>query len=89
MDILAKIAFVAFVNESLVEYLFGNWLPQKQFLPWIAAAIGVVLCIGFNLDLFASIGIVSAVPYLGTVVTGLIISRGSDYLHQVYGKLSK
>lgn len=93
MDMLAQIAFVAFVVEGLVEWFVGSWSDAAGLSPvvmrLVAAVVGVILCAGFGLDLFKQVGIVSSVPYLGAVVTGLVISRGSNALHDLYGKVGK
>ena len=57
MDDLAKIAFLAMVNESTVEYLFG-WLKGHGLgataMKWIAAASGIAFSVAFVLVLFVS-----------------------------------
>lgn len=86
MDDLAKIAFLAMVNESTVEYLFG-WLKGHGLgataMKWIAAASGIAFSVAFGIDLFAAFGLTASVPVIGSVLTGLVVARGSDFLHNL------
>jgi hypothetical protein len=50
-------------------------------LRYIAAAVGIALCIAYRVDLLAILGIDSAWPIAGQVVTGLIVGRGSNFVH--------
>lgn len=87
MDLLAKLSMVAFLTESLVEWFLGTWL-EGPMLKYAAAAVAVVLSVGFGLDFFKEVGLLSDIPYLGSVLTGLVVSRGSEYLHTLFNALS-
>lgn len=85
---LAVIFALAFLTESLVEYLFGEianhsdkLAPFKWLLMYIAAAVGVGVSFWYQLDLIAMIG-ESAITPVGVIFTGLIIGRGANYAHQ-------
>lgn len=86
MDDLGKIAFLAMVNEGLVEYFFG-WAKEHGLtgnpMRWIAAGGGVIMSVGFGADLFSAFGLTAGIPLVGSVLTGLVIARGSDYLHSL------
>lgn len=66
-------ATVAYVQEWFVNKNF-NW---KQIL---AAVFGIIVAVGYNLDFIALFGLESTIPYLGVVLTGLAISRGSNFI---------
>lgn len=77
----AKLAILAFLCESLTEYLFDN-SKLKPYQKYLAMAFGVLLTIGFDADFFQQIlGMETSVPYLGHVLTGLVVGRGANYLH--------
>lgn len=47
----------------------------------ISAVGGVLLTLGFAVDALALFGIKGVLPWLGSVVTGLLIGRGANWIH--------
>jgi len=45
-----------------------------------AIAVAVFLAIAANKDLYAMVGVTFTIPYVGLVLTGIAVSRGSNYL---------
>jgi len=56
-----------------------NW--RDLALRYTAAAVGVGLCVIYQADLFAAFGLVPPWPWIGWVITGLLIGRGSNFVH--------
>lgn len=77
---IATIIVLAVTVEALVEYgkliVEGGW-NLKQV---IALVLGVALAVLADVDLFAVAGITFIVPFVGTVLTGIMFSRGSNYV---------
>lgn len=72
---------LAVVVEATVTYV-QEWFVNKNF-NWkqiLAAVFGIIVAIGYNLDFIAMFGLQSTIPYLGTVLTGLAVSRGSNFI---------
>lgn len=81
--------FVAIVIEGLITYAKTLFVDRKfQWQIFTAMVIGVVCALAFNIDLFALGGITSTVPYIGMVLTGILLSRGSNYVFDLIGKLT-
>lgn len=79
----------ALVVEALVSYVKLIFVDKKiQWQVITAICIGVFVSFSFGLDLFTDFGMVSYIPYVGTVLTGIIFSRGSNYLFDLVGKLT-
>jgi hypothetical protein len=86
---LAGILLLATLTESLVEYLIAPVADGlKESKPWhtlilryIAALVGIALCAVYRADLLAMLGLVSPWPWVGWVVTGFIIGRGANFVH--------
>lgn len=80
MDIVI-IFVLAIIVEALVEY--GKLLFTKAGVNWkqiAAVLISIGLAFAAQADLFKLLGIPFIVPYLGIVLTGIIFSRGANYL---------
>jgi hypothetical protein len=63
-------------------------LPPEQvrelaagIVRYVAALVGVILCILYNADLLALAGLTAKVPVVGAVVTGLLIGRGANFIN--------
>lgn len=86
MQGILLITTMAIVVEALVEY--GKTVGRafrtggcKTALTHLAAvAVGVALCMLSGADLFAAADITFALPAVGRVLTGVLISRGANYL---------
>jgi hypothetical protein len=57
---------------------------KPPVLRYAAMALGILLAIAYRADLLALVGLVSPFsPFVGYVVTGLVIGRGSNFLHDL------
>lgn len=52
-----------------------------------AMCIGLLLAIGTGLDIMVILQIPIHIPYLGLILTGLLISRGSNFMHDILAKV--
>ena len=50
-------------------------------------ALGVVIAVAYKLDLPAHFNLESQIPYVGCVLTGILLSRGSNYIFDLLNKL--
>lgn len=96
--ILAIMFLLAFLVESLVEYVFGqafSHVPALQPYSWLLVYIPMAVGIGgafmYGFDLLYLLGnwlevdwpTLAAPSNLGMVLTGMAIGRGSNYLHDL------
>lgn len=76
---------VAFLVESLIQTLKPiydketGWNMDKI----ISVFVGILVCLVTNVDLFTELGFMVSIPYLGSVLTGVIASRGSNFVHDI------
>jgi hypothetical protein len=88
IEALGSIFILAVLIEAIVEYFVVGALGERTYLiRYVAALIGIILCLVYNADLFRAAGILSTVPFVGNVLTGLIVSRGSNYLNDFISKI--
>ena len=91
---------LAFICESMVEYLFASWiaqLPAKwkwvdelEPLKYISLLVGVALAASYGLDIIYEVfGATASWPQVGVIVTGLTIGRGSNYCHDFWSRYLK
>ena len=93
MSEIMTILALAVTVEALVEYgkSVGGILTaadRKQALTRLAAAVaGVILCLAAGADLYAAAGLAFGWPWLGAALTGVLISRGANYVSDFMRKL--
>ena len=88
MKELITLTTVAILVEAIVEILKsikdGKGLNKSVIL---SILVGLLFAFTTKLDVLELIGIDAHIPYVGMVATGLIVSRGSNYVHEIIDKL--
>ena len=87
------IIVMAIVVEAFIEYVKtigkavkeGGW--KTAVTQATAIALGVLLCFMTGGDLFVVVGITFVWPWLGVILTGIIISRGANYVSDFIKRL--
>jgi len=79
------IVVMAVVTEGVISYLKSLVVDRKIKWQMVAAVIlGIIISICYGLDIPALLGIKSAVPFLSNIITGILISRGSNYIYDLF-----
>lgn len=82
--------FITIIIEGLVSY--ARMLVVDKTIQWqllAAMALGIGCAMAFEIDLFAIAGISARLPYVGEALTGVLLSRGSNYVFELLGRLDK
>ena len=74
-------AIITYTNEFYVQV---NICWQMLF----SVALGIVLSVAYKLDLPAYFNLKSEIPYIGRILTGILLSRGSNYVFDLITKIS-
>ena len=84
---------LAIIVEALVEYgsTIYDMAAAKEYKKAVkqlcAIALGVTFCLAAGVDFFAEIGMTFHVPWMGVVVSGIVISRGANYTSDLVKRL--
>lgn len=90
MEKLLIIIIVALVAESVWETLKMTWQEGKVSIDRIGAlVVALVLSMGVRLDILSLLGINTTIPLLGVILTGILISRGSNFIHDLLVKIGQ
>lgn len=85
---------VAILIEALVEYaktimkMVEDGEKKTAITQCATIALGILLAFAFNADLFVPIGI-TVNHYVGIILTGIIASRGSNYISDFIKKIGE
>jgi hypothetical protein len=88
-DKTVGIASFAILIEAIITY-FNQFFVQENFC-WqmlFSIALGIVIAVAYKLDLPAHFNLNSQIPYVGCVLTGILLSRGSNYVFDLLKSLS-
>ena len=80
---------IAILVEGIITYFNEFFISGNT--PWqmiFSLTLGIIIAISYKLDLPKIIGLKSDIAYVGSVLTGILISRGSNYLYDLFTKLT-
>lgn len=82
-------ACFAIIIEAVITYsnqFFVNGSFSWQMLASII--LGIVVAVAYKLDLPAYFNLQAGFPYVGNILTGILLSRGSNYMFDLIEKLT-
>lgn len=81
-----KLLVIAATLEAVWETTKLFWEAGKLNIDRIGAAfLGIFLCLAAGVDFFALVGVPLAWPYVGMALSGLLVSRGANFVHDLLG----
>lgn len=84
---IAKILIMSVFVEALITYAKEMFVNKKLVWQMLASALlGIFIAIAFDIDLPKLFELESTIPFVGNVITGIIISRGSNYVADIIKK---
>lgn len=88
----SAVIFIAIVIETITE-LFKNWFPKLKEKEWVlriaTIVLGIIVCVAYGADLLADVGISGNIPYLGCILTGILVAGGSNIIYDIINKIRK
>lgn len=88
MDFISLI-IISMLGEAVWETLKMVWQKGKFNFDRIGAlAVGLLLSIATGADILSYVGISSKIPYVGSILTGILISRGANFMHDLLASVS-
>ena len=70
---------------TYIDSFFVVGEPHYQMV--LSLIFGIFIAVAYKIDLLKLVNIESEIPYVGSVLTGIIFSRGSNYLYDLMSKL--
>ena len=94
MENFATIIYGAILVEAIVNIVKNIKEKETSWKYWVSLWLGI-LCGGlvaynYNIDLFSAAGMPEGrIPFLGAILTGLILSRGSNVINDILGLINR
>ena len=75
--------------ESLITYI-NQFFVQENFCWQMALSLilGIIVALAYKLDLPSYFNLKSEIPYIGRILTGILLSRCSNYVFDLITKIS-
>jgi ABC-type multidrug transport system fused ATPase/permease subunit len=94
LNSLLLILIAGLLVESIVDTFKTLYDCKKDFKCYttkiMSMIVGIVVAFVYNLDLPAFLGFSALIyGFTSNLLTGLLISRGSNFLHDLFDKISK
>lgn len=85
---IVTIITIALLIEAIWETLKMVWQEGKININTIGALIvGIGVSILAKIDVFAMQGISLSIPVVGWILTGILMSRGANFIHDLFNKI--
>lgn len=91
---ISVIIAVAILIEGLVQYgkniadMFYGGDKKTAITQLVTIALGVALAFAFNANMFVPLGL-TVNSYVGMVLTGIVMSRGSNYVSDLISQIGQ
>ena len=87
---LITLVIVAAIVESTWENLKPIWKTGEIDLNKVGTLVlGVLVAVYAGVDIFEIIGLPLALPIAGAVLTGILVSRGANVVHDLIGIIAE
>ena len=85
-----KLLVIAATVEAVWETLKMFWQEGKLNVDRVGSAVlGILLCVLADVNFFAIVGIELSIPIVGVVLSGLLVSRGANFVHDLLEAVSQ
>lgn len=86
---LAKILILSIIGEAIWETIKMFWQEGKISMDRIGALIVCIVIVwSTDLDIMTTIGIPVKFKVIGILLTGILISRGSNFIHDLFNSVN-
>ncbi len=81
---VSKMLMVCIVLEGIITYINSFFVVGEPHYQMVLSLIfGIFISVAYKIDLLKLADIESEMPYIGSILTGILISRGSNYVYNI------
>ena len=82
-----QLVVIAILIEAIWENIKMIWQNGKVSIDMIGSLIiSILVCILTKADIFPMVDVNISVPVIGSILTGIIVSRGANFVHDLFTK---
>ena len=81
---ITSIMPLAIIVEATITYI-NQFFVDGEFCyeMFLSTIFGIVISIAYEIDIPKYLNLHSRIPYLSNILTGILISRGSNYIYDL------
>ena len=84
----AQLIIIAILVEAIWENLKMIWDKNKLNINMLGSLLlSMIICVLAQINIFKIVGINLIVPIIGSLMTGIIVSRGANFVNDLFKKL--
>lgn len=87
VDAFFGLALAGILVEAVVTVVSSAKERYLDWRYWASIVIGVLVAVVYDVDLFAAAGLTGLVPFVGNVLTGVVVSRGANYAYDIMNRV--
>ena len=86
---LISIVPLTIMIEAIITYIDQFFVSGEFCIEmFLSIVFGVLISIAYEIDIPKCFNLHSRIPYLGNILTGILVSRGSNYVYDLIIKLA-
>lgn len=90
MNSFLSIMVIALLAETIWENLKMVWQKGKISIDRIGAlVVSIIVSLSTQLDIFSILNFGIIIPFVGSFLTGILISRGANVIHDLLNKIEE
>ena len=84
-----QLVIIAILVEAIWENLKMIWDKNKLNINMLGSLLlSMIICVLAQINIFTIVGIELIVPIIGYLLTGIIVSRGANFVNDLFSKLN-
>jgi len=84
-----QLIIIAILVEAIWENLKMIWDKNKLNINMLGSLLlSMIICVLAQINIFTIVGIELIVPIIGYLLTGIIVSRGANFVNDLFSKLN-
>lgn len=85
----AQLIIIAILVEAIWENLKMIWDKNKLNINMLGSLLlSMIICVLAQINIFKIVGIELIVPIIGYLLTGIIVSRGANFVNDLFSRLN-
>ena len=86
---ISKMLMVCIILEGIITYINDFFaIGELHYQMILSLIFGIFIAVAYKIDLLKLADIESEIQYIGCVLTGILFSRGSNYVHDILKTLN-
>ena len=84
-----QLIIIAILVEAIWENLKMIWDKNKLNINMLGSLLlSMIICVLAQINIFKIVGIELIVPMIGYLLTGIIVSRGANFVNDLFSRLN-